>query len=109
MGSLGDWKHGLPLLIEHSVDPSRHSVAQAAPDRLPISGPFRVRDVKVADSKKFVPNDTELDGETLRLAIITGPNMVLWPWIVVDRLDPEELEETGQSKPGVRDCYHPSP
>ncbi|PYK78429.1 MAG: DNA mismatch repair protein MutS [Verrucomicrobia bacterium] len=25
--------------------------------------------------EKFVPNDTELDGERLRLAIITGPNM----------------------------------
>ena len=25
--------------------------------------------------EKFVPNDTNLDGETLRLAIITGPNM----------------------------------
>src|SRR5437016_10791450 len=25
--------------------------------------------------EKFVPNDTSLDGETLRLAIITGPNM----------------------------------
>jgi DNA mismatch repair protein MutS len=25
--------------------------------------------------EKFVPNDTALDGETLRLAIITGPNM----------------------------------
>jgi DNA mismatch repair protein MutS len=25
--------------------------------------------------EKFVPNDTDLDGETLRLAIITGPNM----------------------------------
>ena len=25
--------------------------------------------------EKFVPNDTELDGENLRLAIITGPNM----------------------------------
>ena len=25
--------------------------------------------------EKFVPNDTELDGEQLRLAIITGPNM----------------------------------
>src|SRR5947207_4700688 len=26
-------------------------------------------------SRKFVPNDTELDGDKLRLAIITGPNM----------------------------------
>ena len=25
--------------------------------------------------EKFVPNDTELDGERERLAIITGPNM----------------------------------
>src|SRR5205085_1482292 len=25
--------------------------------------------------EKFVPNDTELDGETIRLAIVTGPNM----------------------------------
>ncbi len=25
--------------------------------------------------EKFVPNDTELDGETMRLAIVTGPNM----------------------------------
>ena len=25
--------------------------------------------------EKFVPNDTELDGERIRLAIITGPNM----------------------------------
>src|SRR5438094_1886047 len=25
--------------------------------------------------EKFVPNDTELDGETLRMAIVTGPNM----------------------------------
>ena len=25
--------------------------------------------------EKFVPNDTELDGENLRLAIVTGPNM----------------------------------
>jgi DNA mismatch repair protein MutS len=25
--------------------------------------------------EKFVPNDTELDGETVRLAIVTGPNM----------------------------------
>ncbi|MGZ5503917.1 MAG: MutS-related protein, partial [Chthoniobacterales bacterium] len=25
--------------------------------------------------EKFVPNDTSLDGETMRLAIITGPNM----------------------------------
>jgi len=25
--------------------------------------------------EKFVPNDTDLDGDTLRLAIITGPNM----------------------------------
>src|SRR5206468_8926549 len=25
--------------------------------------------------EKFVPNDTSLDGETVRLAIVTGPNM----------------------------------
>ena len=25
--------------------------------------------------EKFVPNDTELDGETIRMAIVTGPNM----------------------------------
>jgi DNA mismatch repair protein MutS len=25
--------------------------------------------------EKFVPNDTELDGETVRMAIVTGPNM----------------------------------
>src|SRR5207249_9887109 len=25
--------------------------------------------------EKFVPNDTSLDGENLRLAIVTGPNM----------------------------------
>jgi DNA mismatch repair protein MutS len=25
--------------------------------------------------EKFVPNDTDLDGETMRLAVITGPNM----------------------------------
>jgi DNA mismatch repair protein MutS len=25
--------------------------------------------------EKFVPNDTELDGETIRMAVVTGPNM----------------------------------
>jgi len=25
--------------------------------------------------EKFVPNDTDLDGETIRMAIVTGPNM----------------------------------
>jgi Mismatch repair ATPase (MutS family) len=25
--------------------------------------------------EKFVPNDTELDGENIRMAIVTGPNM----------------------------------
>jgi DNA mismatch repair protein MutS len=33
-----------------------------------------VLDQNLAD-EKFVPNDTDLDGEKLRLAIITGPNM----------------------------------
>ena len=37
-------------------------------------GRHPVLDQNLAD-EKFVPNDTELDGETLRLAIITGPNM----------------------------------
>ncbi len=37
-------------------------------------GRHPVLDQNLAE-EKFVPNDTELDGETLRLAIITGPNM----------------------------------
>jgi DNA mismatch repair protein MutS len=37
-------------------------------------GRHPVLDQNVAQ-EKFVPNDTELDGEKLRLAIITGPNM----------------------------------
>ncbi|MGI8955422.1 MAG: DNA mismatch repair protein MutS [Chthoniobacterales bacterium] len=37
-------------------------------------GRHPVLDQNIAD-EKFVPNDTDLDGEKLRLAIITGPNM----------------------------------
>jgi DNA mismatch repair protein MutS len=37
-------------------------------------GRHPVLDQKLAE-EKFVPNDTELDGEKVRLAIITGPNM----------------------------------
>ncbi len=37
-------------------------------------GRHPVLDQNLAD-EKFVPNDTELDGEMLRLALITGPNM----------------------------------
>jgi DNA mismatch repair protein MutS len=37
-------------------------------------GRHPVLDQNLAD-EKFVPNDTDLDGERLRLAIITGPNM----------------------------------
>ena len=37
-------------------------------------GRHPVLDQNLAE-EKFVPNDTSLDGETLRLAIITGPNM----------------------------------
>src|SRR5213082_353241 len=37
-------------------------------------GRHPVLDQNLAE-EKFVPNDTELDGERLRLAIITGPNM----------------------------------
>jgi len=37
-------------------------------------GRHPVLDQNVAE-EKFVPNDTDLDGEKLRLAIITGPNM----------------------------------
>jgi DNA mismatch repair protein MutS len=37
-------------------------------------GRHPVLDQNLAE-EKFVPNDTELDGENLRLAIITGPNM----------------------------------
>jgi DNA mismatch repair protein MutS len=37
-------------------------------------GRHPVLDQNLAD-EKFVPNDTELDGEMMRLAIITGPNM----------------------------------
>ena len=37
-------------------------------------GRHPVLDQNLAD-EKFVPNDTELDGEKTRLAIITGPNM----------------------------------
>ncbi len=37
-------------------------------------GRHPVLDQNLAD-EKFVPNDTSLDGETARLAIITGPNM----------------------------------
>src|SRR6185295_5076422 len=37
-------------------------------------GRHPVLDQNLAE-EKFVPNDTELDGEKLRLAIITGPNM----------------------------------
>ncbi|MDP9254689.1 MAG: DNA mismatch repair protein MutS [Verrucomicrobiota bacterium] len=37
-------------------------------------GRHPVLDQNLAD-EKFVPNDTELDGEKMRLAIITGPNM----------------------------------
>ena len=29
--------------------------------------------------EKFVPNDTELDGDKVRLAIVTGPNMRVSP------------------------------
>ncbi|MEP6686405.1 MAG: DNA mismatch repair protein MutS [Verrucomicrobiota bacterium] len=43
--------------------------------RLSITdGRHPVLDQNLAD-EKFVPNDTELDGEKTRLAIITGPNM----------------------------------
>ncbi|MGZ5019843.1 MAG: DNA mismatch repair protein MutS, partial [Chthoniobacterales bacterium] len=37
-------------------------------------GRHPVLDQNLAE-EKFVPNDTSLDGETMRLAIITGPNM----------------------------------
>jgi DNA mismatch repair protein MutS len=37
-------------------------------------GRHPVLDQNLAE-EKFVPNDTDLDGETLRLAIVTGPNM----------------------------------
>lgn len=37
-------------------------------------GRHPVLDQNLAD-EKFVPNDTSLDGDTVRLAIITGPNM----------------------------------
>jgi DNA mismatch repair protein MutS len=37
-------------------------------------GRHPVLDQNLVD-EKFVPNDTELDGEKLRLAVITGPNM----------------------------------
>ena len=37
-------------------------------------GRHPVLDQNLAE-EKFVPNDTELDGERIRLAIITGPNM----------------------------------
>jgi DNA mismatch repair protein MutS len=37
-------------------------------------GRHPILDQKLAE-EKFVPNDTELDGEKTRLAIITGPNM----------------------------------
>ena len=37
-------------------------------------GRHPVLDQRLVD-EKFVPNDTELDGEKVRLAIITGPNM----------------------------------
>jgi DNA mismatch repair protein MutS len=37
-------------------------------------GRHAVLDQSLVD-EKFVPNDTELDGEELRLAIVTGPNM----------------------------------
>jgi len=37
-------------------------------------GRHPVLDQSLVD-EKFVPNDTELDGETVRMAIVTGPNM----------------------------------
>src|SRR6266567_4022771 len=37
-------------------------------------GRHPVLDQSLVD-EKFVPNDTELDGETIRMAIVTGPNM----------------------------------
>src|SRR5204862_5712599 len=37
-------------------------------------GRHPVLDQNLAE-EKFVPNDTSLDGENLRLAIVTGPNM----------------------------------
>jgi DNA mismatch repair protein MutS len=37
-------------------------------------GRHPVLDQNLVDDK-FVPNDTELDGETIRIAIVTGPNM----------------------------------
>ena len=37
-------------------------------------GRHPVLDQNLIDAK-FVPNDTELDGETIRMAIVTGPNM----------------------------------
>jgi DNA mismatch repair protein MutS len=37
-------------------------------------GRHPVLDQNLVD-EKFVPNDTSLDGETVRLAIVTGPNM----------------------------------
>src|SRR4029078_6154936 len=37
-------------------------------------GRHPVLDQNLAE-EKFVPNDTDLDGERVRLAIITGPNM----------------------------------
>ena len=37
-------------------------------------GRHPVLDQNLAE-EKFVPNDTDLDGERMRLAIITGPNM----------------------------------
>jgi DNA mismatch repair protein MutS len=37
-------------------------------------GRHPVLDQNLVD-EKFVPNDTELDGETIRMAIVTGPNM----------------------------------
>jgi DNA mismatch repair protein MutS len=37
-------------------------------------GRHPVLDQNLVD-EKFVPNDTELDGETFRMAIVTGPNM----------------------------------
>ena len=51
--------------------------AEARSSRLRLvikDGRHPVLDQNLAE-EKFVPNDTSLDGETLRLAIITGPNM----------------------------------
>ena len=68
-------------------------------------GRHPVLDQNLAE-EKFVPNDTDLDGERMRLAIITGPNMAgkstYIRQVALDRLDGADRELCAGGERGDR-------